>query len=106
MSRKRTRAERPGPAQSPSPWGGRKPSATIRRWMRFFGEMPSPTRIAAATGLVKSEVSMALTETRHTPRVQDAIARAVGKSTEALFGDAAWSRIAGAELAKRQRIPA
>ena len=106
MSSRRRQRKTRGTGGIPNPWGGRKPSPTIRRWLRFFGELPSPTRIAAATGLVKSEVSEALTETRHTPRVQDTIAQAVGKSTEELFGAAAWSRRAGHALAERQRIPA
>lgn len=39
---------------------------------------------------------------RHTPQVQEAIAKAIGLSTGKLFGRHAWFRVAGKALSRRK----
>ena len=73
-----------------------------RRWTQ-----PQLARLA---GLSRQQVSMELCCTgdkecgaRHTPQVQDAMAKAVGMSTAQLFGKHAWFRLAARDLKRRRR---
>lgn len=86
--------------------GGRRATPTILRWIERFGVIPNYKAIAGRAKRHPQEVAYVFSEQRHTQTVQDAVASVYGLSTEWLFGDAAWCRVAAKELAERQRIPA
>lgn len=75
-----------------------------------LGPNATQREIANRAGIGETEVSLALMCTgeadcpaRHSARIQDAIAKAAGLSTSALFGGHAWFRLALSKLEERKK---
>ncbi len=80
---------------------GRSITHTIQRWKEEFGSLPNFSAIAEVIGCHKMDVSRIFREQRHTPHIQQAVARVAGLSVEALFGDAAFHKVGARFLARR-----
>lgn len=91
-------------ARNPTLSGGVPPSATYRRWLDRYSEIPRYSVIGRATGLSGQAVRLVIHEERHWRDAQEAVAKFAGVSVEELFGDAAWHVKAGRALAERQRV--
>ena len=79
----------------------RQVTPTMQRWIEKFGEIPVFSTIGARAGYSDVEVGYVMREQRHTPHIQEAVAKAAGMGLIELFGDAAWPRVGARFLARR-----
>ena len=86
--------------------GGPRVSATVRRWIERFGEIPRYSVIGRAIGMSGEAARKVLQMEMPWRDAQEAVAKFAGMSVEKLFGDAAWHVQAGRALREQQQVPA